>query len=201
MKLNRLETHDRLQHLKEDQSEVISRGAVECLKTNPFSLALQEKSPYIYIFAHGRTIDLDERIAIFNEDLKRSLTEFSYKRIYQRLEDVPTLRLLWSPRLSIPEAQENSYLFRSDSKTDLLETIWMIPARELWDQYKKGNLTQHNVCLYSINRFVLDKAGLETPHPKDMPEEQAKTILKAVIDEKRSDLNRDKLMKGLYGLS
>jgi hypothetical protein len=169
MKLNRLEAHDRLQHLKEDQAINIFRGAEECLKINELSLALQEKSPYIYIFAHPRTAD-----------------------------DGVNKVMYWQPRLTIPEAQENSYLFRAISKSDLIEVVWMLPPREHWKQYKKGNITESNICVWSINRFMLDKSGLETPHPKDLPEEQARTILRAVIDEKRIDLQRDKIMRGLY---
>src|SRR6188768_2538257 len=101
MKLNRLEAHDRLLHLKKDQEANIYLGAEECLKKNPDSLALQEKSPYIYIFAHPRTAD-----------------------------DGITKVMYWQPRLSIPEAQENSYLFRVISHTDIFETIWMIPPKE-----------------------------------------------------------------------
>ena len=169
MKLNRLEAHDRLQHLKEDQAINIFRGAEACLKTNELSLALQAKSPYIYIFAHPRTAD-----------------------------DGVNKVMYWQPRLTIPEAQENSYLFRAISKSDLIEVVWMLPPQEHWKQYRKGNITESNMCVWSINRFINNKGDLEKPHPNDMTEEQAKPILKAVIDEKRFELNRDKIMRGLY---
>src|SRR5579863_4273753 len=98
MKINRLETHDRYQHFIKDQSETIFQGAEKCLKENPLSIAIQEKSPYIYIWAHPRTA-----------------------------EDGVNKRMLWQPRLSIPEPQTNSYLFRATSKTDLIEVVWILP--------------------------------------------------------------------------
>ena len=76
MKINRLEAHDRLLHFKNDQNSTIQQGAEDCLKKNPLSLALQDHSPYIYIFAHPRTAD-----------------------------DGVNKRLLWQPRLTKPKAQ------------------------------------------------------------------------------------------------
>ena len=52
MKLNRLETHDRLIHFKKDQEANIFQGAEDCLKKNPDSLFFQSKCPYVYLFAH-----------------------------------------------------------------------------------------------------------------------------------------------------
>ena len=165
MKIDRLETHDRLQHLIADQSANIFKGAEDCMKNNPLSLAIQEKSPYFYIFAHPRTAD-----------------------------DGVNKKMFWQPRLTIPEAQENSYLFRATSKTDLIEVVWMIPPSETWPQYKKGNITESNVCRWSIEMLQSHKSKLETPHPEDMIEERARIILKAVIDEHRQKLRQSKLV-------
>lgn len=164
MKLSRLETHDRLLHLKKDQSLNISQGAEDCMKKNALSLALQEKSPYIYIFAHPRTA-----------------------------EDGVNKRMLWQPRLSKPEAQENSYLFRAQSKTDIIEVCWLIPPKDMWKQYQKGNVTEHEVVNWSINQLLNNKKGLELPDPDDMPETQAKTILKRVIQEKMEEIRIKKM--------
>ena len=164
MKLNRLETHDRLQHLISDQSANVFKGAEDCLKKNPLSLAIQEKSPYIYLFAHPRTAD-----------------------------DGVNKKMFWQPRLTIPEAQENSYLFRAISKTDNIEVVWMIPPKDTWKQYKKGNVTESNICLWSIEMLKTNKAHLEKPHPEDMIEDRARIILKSVIDEHRQKLNQTKL--------
>ena len=155
MKLNRLETHDRLEHFVKDQSQNIFLGAEQCLKENPDSLAIQEKSPYVYIFAHPRTAD-----------------------------DGITKRMLWQPRLSIPKAQTNSYLFRAISKTDLIQIVWLIPPKELWSQYEKGNVTENNEVAWSIDIFKYNKKLLEKPHPDDMSEEKSREIFVQILLEK-----------------
>lgn len=156
MKLNRLETHDRLQHFKKNQSEIIVKGAEDCLKRNELSLALQEKSPYIYLFAHTRTAD-----------------------------NGTTKRLLWQPRLSKPLAQSNSYLFRAQSKTDIIEICWLIPANELWGQYGKGKVTESDIVRWSIEQFKTNRAALERRSEDDLPDERAMMILDKVKEEHR----------------
>ena len=163
MKINRLETHDRLQHFVKDQSINIFQGAEDCLKKNPDSLAIQEKSPYIYLFAHPRTTD-----------------------------DGLNKRMLWQPRLSIPEAQTNSYLFRAISNTDIIEIVWLIPPKEMWKQFDKGLVTESNEVAWSIEMFRHKRKKLEKPHPDDMPEEIARLILKAIVDEKLQELKMSK---------
>lgn len=147
MKLNRLETHDRLLHFKKDQAINISKGVEDCLKRNPLSLALQDKSPYLYIFVHPRTAD-----------------------------DGVTKKMYYQPRLTKPEAQTNSYLFRAKSKTDVLEVCWLLPPEEMWKQYKKGNVTEDESILWSINQFRSNKQDLEKKDPEDLPEERIKSI-------------------------
>lgn len=153
MKLNRLETHDRLVHFVKDQSQTIWQGAEECLKKNPDSLRMQEKSPYIYVFAHPRTAD-----------------------------DGVTKRLLWQPRLTRPKSQSNSYLFRAISKTDLIEVCWLIPPRELWKQFRKENLTNEPTVIWSIDQFIHNRKNLESPHPEDWNDEQVKNIWKSILE-------------------
>lgn len=147
MKINRLETHDRLEYFKQDQAQTIWQGATDCLTKNPLSLALQEKSPYIYIFAHPRTSD-----------------------------DGVNKRMLWQPRLTKPKAQTNSFLFRAVSKTDLLEICWLIPPRELWSQYQRGNVTEEPTVLWSINQFLYNRKKLETAEYDDFSDEKVKAI-------------------------
>lgn len=159
MKLNRLETHDRYQHLMKDQSANVFKGAEDCLKKNELSLAIQEKSPYLYIFGHARTADNGVDKTLF-----------------------------WQPRLSIPSADDNSYLFRALSNSDNIEVVWIIPPKETWNQYKKGNVTESDVCVWSINMYKNKRSELEKVHTDDMPEEQARRIMKQIVDEKREDL-------------
>jgi hypothetical protein len=151
MKLNVFETHDRFLHFTKDQSNTIAQGASDCLKLNPLSLALQDRSKYIYIFAHPRTAD-----------------------------DGVTKRMLWQPRLIKPEAQTNSYLFRAISKTDILEICWLLPPREMWKQYKKGNVTENPYVEWSIYQFINNKKRLEARHSDDLSDEQASLIYKEI---------------------
>lgn len=165
MKINRLETHDRLQHLQKDQALNISQGCEDCLKRNSLAVSLQQYSPYIYIFAHPRTSD-----------------------------DGITKRMLWQPRLSRPSAQTNSYLFRAQSHSDIVEVCWMIPPKEMWDQYRKGNITENDTVLWSINQYINNKKQLESPHPDDIPEDRQKNIYRAI----RMNIGQIKMMDNLY---
>lgn len=164
MKLNRFETHDRLLHLKKDQARNIAQGAEDCLKKNRLSLALQERSPYIYIFAHPRTAD-----------------------------DGVTKRMLWQPRLTRPEAQTNSYLFRAQSKTDIMEICWLLPPQEMWAQYKKGNVTEHEWVLWSINQYRTNSIQLGAPLQDDLPEHACKAIYHQIATELNEELQIEKL--------
>jgi len=155
MKINRLETHDRLQHFKEDQSINIFSGAEDCLKKNPLSLSLQDKSPYVYMFAHPRTE-----------------------------EDGVTKCMYWQPRLTKPKAQTNSYLFRAQSKTDNIEVCWLIPPRELWEQYQKGNLLENEVILWSIDQFENTRKKIQSPEKDDLPDEMICKIYSSMRGEK-----------------
>lgn len=148
MKIDRLETHDRLLHFIKDQSENIYKGADDCLKKNIDSLKIQEKSPYVYIFAHPRTTD-----------------------------DGLNKRLLWQPRLIKPKAQPNSYLFRAVSHTDMMETCWIIPPIDLWKQYDAGKVCESNWAAWSIAQFIHNRKELEKPFPEDFSYEQVRNIM------------------------
>jgi len=155
-KLNLFETHDRLEHFKKDQHNIIFEGAEECLKKNPDSLALQEKCPYIYLFAHPRLDD-----------------------------DGIRTRLLWQPRLTKPKAQSNSFLFRAISNTDVLEVCWLIPPPELWPQYQRGQIAEDPTVLWSINMFLNNKAELEAPAHDDWPDKKIARIWEDYIKSTR----------------
>lgn len=164
MKITRSDAHDRLEHLKKDQSNVISQGCEDCLKKNPDSLFLQSKCHYVYIFAHPRTSDDG-----FNK------------------------RLLWQPRLSKPKAQTNSYLFRAQSNSDLIELCWFLPPREMWDEFKKGNVTESQDVVWSIGQFMTNREQLELPFEDDISEERAKSIWLDLARTKEQDLRMKKL--------
>lgn len=164
MKVSRLEAHDRLLHLQKDQADVIAQGASDCLLVNPLSLALQDESPYVYLFAHPRTLGLDEKISLFNTGR------------YESFERIPEKVLMWQPRLSRPMAQTNSYLFRAESKTDLLEICWLLPPEEMWAQYQKGKVTENESVIWSIDQFLSNKGKLEASRSDDLSDEKIKAI-------------------------
>lgn len=165
MKLNRLETHDRLEHFIKDQSINIFQGADDCMKINELSLALQDRSHYVYLFAHPRTAD-----------------------------DGVTKIMYWQPRLTKPEAQTNSYLFRGVSKTDQVEVCWLLPPIEMWGQYKKGNVTESDLVLWSIDQYRHRKHQLEMPEPDDLLDKQ----IQEIYTEIKQNMRYEKMMKGLY---
>jgi hypothetical protein len=167
MKLNRLETHDRLQHFKQDQALNIFQGAEDCLKKNRLSLGLQQYSPYIYIFAHPRTAD-----------------------------DGVNKRMLWQPRLTKPKAQSNSYLFRATSNTGDLEVCWLLPPKEMWKQYQKDFITEHELVTWSIKQFCNHRHILEAAHPDDLHDERIKHIYITVA----AEIDQETRMDKLYGL-
>lgn len=196
MKVNRLETHDRLLHFKKDQSQNIFQGAEDCLKKNPDSLFFQYRSPYVYVFAHPRTIDEDERIALFQEDLQISLSNPNYIRKYKTLDDVPHKVMLWQPRLWKPKAQTNSYLFRAKSHSDIIQVCWLLPPEELWGQYILDNVTGSEEVLWSINQYQYNRKKLEMDEPDDLSDERGKIIMQEWISSKR----HDRMMKNNYGI-
>lgn len=169
MKIKLLEAHDRLQHLIKDQSDSISQGCEDCLKKNPLSLRLQSKSPYIYIYAHPRThID--------------GVTKVIY----------------WQPRLGKPKSQTNSYLFRAISNSDSLEICWMLPPREMWDQYKKGNVTEHETVRWSIDQFLHNREELDRPFEDDLPKDRIDYIYREIASEMDYEKGMDKMMGRVY---
>ncbi len=166
MKLNRLETHDRLLHLIKDQSQLVQEGADECLKKNSLSLAYQDRCPYVYIFGHARTAD-----------------------------DGVTKRILWEPRLTKPTPQSNSFLFRAISKTDNMEVCWILPPHEMWFQYKKGNVVESDVVSWSIHQYQNNSEELGKPFPDDFPDDKCKRILLDIAREMEENIATRKILK------
>ena len=161
LKIDRLETHDRWQLLQK-QGKDISECCQDLLNQRPFG-----DHPF-YIFAHARTIGMDERFKLFNSG------------VYRRFEEVPEKTIIWQPRLTKPKAETNSMLFKGFPGTDLVKVIWMIPDRALWDQYKKGNITESNIVRESINNFQNNKELLERGEPEDLTDEQIYRIYQEI---------------------
>lgn len=179
MKILRTDAHDRLIHFK-NQSDYISEGCQSCIKNRPPQFG---NLPF-YIFAHKREIETDERISLFNQDLQESLLNPLQNRKYWKLEDVPTHRLIWSPRLTKPKAQTNSMLFKVYPPGDNIKVIWILPARELWDQYVKGNLTENKTVIESIHTFTHDRSSLEAKEEDDLSDEHINRIYEEIANAK-----------------
>jgi hypothetical protein len=113
------------------------------------------KGPF-YIFAHARTED---------DGIKK--------------------RIIWQPRLTKPKAQTNSMLFKGYPGTDMIKIIWMIPARELWEQYKMGNITEHETVLISIENFKNNRAELEAKESDDLEDSSIDAIYAGISNDMR----------------
>lgn len=146
MKLDRLETHDRLLYFKK-QSDYISQGCQDCINGRPEEF----KNHPFYIFAHARTED-----------------------------DGVNKRLIWTPRLTKPKAQTNSLLFKAYPPSDKIKIIWMIPARELWNQFKKGNMIANKTIVESLYEFQHHRDKLEAREEDDLSDEVIDQIYKEI---------------------
>jgi hypothetical protein len=170
MKVNILEAHDRLLSLNK-QSDYISKGCQDCINSRP-----PEFGAYpFYIFAHGRTIEADEKIAVFNQDVHESIIRGT-PRQFKSIEDVPNYRFIWAPRLSKPKAQTNSMLFKAYPGTDMIKVIWILPARELWGNFAKDKLTESKDVANSIHDFLNNREKMEAKEPDDLHDYQIDDI-------------------------
>ncbi len=185
MKINRLEAHDRFLIAKQEEN-VIQKGFEECRFRNPDALALFEYSNYIYIFAHKREVGSDEKIQKFNKDLHKSIVDPDYKRKYTSIDQVESFRVLWQPRLTKPDPQTNSYLFRVKRDSTDVEVYWILPPEELWGQNKKGNITEDEIISESINKFKNNKSEMSLPHPEDLPLEKVKEIIVSICNKRKA---------------
>lgn len=100
-----------------------------------------------YIFAHARTDD-----------------------------DGFTKRLIWQPRLTKPKAQTNSMLFKAYPGTDVVKVLWMIPQRELWDQFTKGKMLENKTVVDSIYNYLYKREEMEQKEDDDLNDHQIDDI-------------------------
>lgn len=179
MKVNRIDAHDRFLKFQE-QADYISRGCQDCIDNRPEEFVM----PF-YIFAHNRTIEMDERIAIFQDDMIRAQIDPNHNRKYMSLEEVPTSRLIWTPRLTKPTPQSNSMLFKAYPQNDNIKIIWMIPARELWGQFTKGNMTEHKIVSESIYMFNNDFEKMSAREDDDLTDTEVDLVYKIMAENKK----------------
>lgn len=172
MKINVLETHDRLLEFKK-QSDQIGQSCLDCIRNRPTEFG---NVPF-YIFAHKRTLEVDERVEEYNKDVRMAIIDSGYKRKYMRLENVPTAKMIWIPRLNKPQAEENSMLFRCRPPSEDVEIIWIIPDRELFGQYNKDDMIESDVVTHSIYLFLNHKEKLMKKESDELPDETIKGIM------------------------
>lgn len=151
MKINRLETHDRLLHFQKQQQS-ISDGLMDCIKNVPDSITC----PF-YVYGHSRSVGIDEKTGIL-------LSGHSM---------APDVRLLWVPTITKPKAAPNTYLFLARKNSDVIKIIWMLPKAELWSQYAPGQMCfNENIWVsiqnYKDNRIELDRPDPDGPTEKDV---------------------------------
>lgn len=98
-------------------------------------------------------------------------------------DDGVSTRLIWQPRLTRPEPQSNSMLFKAYPQTDEIRICWMIPKEELFSQYDKDKLTEHDITAWSIYMFRNKFDELAAPEPDDLSEKEIDGIYKEISQE------------------
>jgi hypothetical protein len=78
-------------------------------------------------------------------------------------------------------------LFKGYPGSDLIKVIWIIPARELWEQYGEGKMMENNTVSESLFNFQHHKDLLEKPEPDDLTDEQINTVYREIsLDARRT---------------
>ncbi len=150
MKVDRLETHDRLLVYQKQQQDM-NDAVLECIKNVPDTI----RSPF-YVYGHSRTVGYDEKISI----------------LVQGSEYAPDTRLIWMPVITKPKAVPNTYLFLANKNTDVIEIVWMLPKKELWNQYAPKQMCFNENIWVSIQNFIYDKDQLNSPDKNGPTEKQ-----------------------------
>ena len=161
MKISRIDAHDRFSYFKK-QGLDIAECCQNLIDSEPFG------EHAFYIFAHARTIGMDEKLKLFSSGT------------YASLDQVPEKTLIWQPRLTKPKAQTNSMLFKGYPGSDNIKVIWIIPPKELWDQFTKGKMTENETVCNSIADFQNNKDKLEASEDDDLSDEAIDRIYKEI---------------------
>jgi hypothetical protein len=162
MKIHRLDAHDRFKYFLKQEFD-IAECCQDLINKRPFG-----DHPF-YIFAHARTIGMDEKFKLL----------LSGK--YPSMAHVPEKTVIWQPRLTKPLAQTNSMLFKAYPGSDNIKIIWILPPEELWSQYKKDNMMQNETIIESIHAFESDRQRLEAKEDDDLSEEEIHQIYKEMF--------------------
>lgn len=169
--LDRLETHDRFQYFKKREFE-IGECVQDMMNKKPFA-----DHPF-YDFVHARSIEYDERMKLFLSGM------------YGRFEDVPSKTLIHQARLTKPVPQDNSILFKCYPGTDNVKVIWIIPDKNLWDQFTKGNITEDSFICESIDLFKYNRDFLAKKEDDDLSDEKINEIYRQISMDARSKMSK-----------
>lgn len=161
MKITRTDVHDRLSHFQKQEFN-IADCCQDLINQRPFG-----DYPF-YIFAHARTIGLDEKVKLYSSGR------------YLTLDEIPEKTIIWQPRLTKPRCESNSMLFKAYPGSDNIKVIWILPPKELWDQFKKGNMTENETVAISIYDYEHDKDRLEAKEEDDLSDEAIDRIYKEI---------------------
>jgi hypothetical protein len=186
MKVNILEADDRYKHYMKQKSG-IEKICQKIIDQRPFG-----EYPF-YIYGHTRTIELDEKISIFQQDLLESKNNLMYQRKYSSFEGIPEKRLIWQPRLTKPKCSSNSMLFKAYPGSDIIKTIWILPAPELWEQFEKDKLTENKLIWECITLYKTNRGKLEVREEDDLSDEKIDAIYREIAHTARNDkmMNRN----------
>jgi hypothetical protein len=138
--------------------------------------------------------------ACCQEVIKNRPSEFDNRPFYifahtRTEDDGVTQRLIWQPRLTRPKAQTNSMLFKAYPPGDTIKVIWIIPKRELWSNYRKGNICENKTISDSISDFKHNRTKLEQPDQEDLDDEDVNTIYAAIArNVKHHERKKDPLL-------
>jgi len=102
-------------------------------------------------------------------------------------EDGVTKELIWQPRLTRPKPQTNSMLFKAYPTTLEIRICWMIPPREMFGQYKTGNITEHDITRWSIEMFENKREQLAQNEPDDLSDMEIDAIYKSISRQANMD--------------
>jgi hypothetical protein len=76
-------------------------------------------------------------------------------------------------------------LFKAYPGTDIVKVIWMIPAQEMWGQFKKGLMTQNQTVIDSIEAYRHNRSRLEEKEEDDLTDSEIDAIYREIAEEAR----------------
>ena len=167
MKINRFDAHDRFLAFHENQLD-IGKIVQELIDSMPYG----NRSFYIFII-HKRSLDLDEQQALVRSG------------IYDKIEDTPEAEAVISARLSKLEAAPNTTLIKVTPGKESVKRIWSLPQYELWEQFEKGKMFDHEFIRESIFKFKYKKQELQQLEHDDPKSIEEFSRLHAMADKRR----------------